>query len=101
MGAENQVWYEAIWTWIVNTFGSIGSAIDGFLKQSINIDQRILDIYNFFTSMSEIVKILIVVGLAIIIVLGTLSLIKKSIKLIIVLALAFLIIYFISGGSFA
>lgn len=89
--------FERIWNAIVNFFGMVGSSIDQFLKDTFNLDGWLLDLYSrYFEPLSEILKILIILLLAVIIILGTFELIKKVFKLFIVITIILVVIYFIS-----
>lgn len=91
---ENGNIFERIWQAIIDFFAKTGSQIDGWLKSTINLDQKIIDLYqSYVVPLPEIYKILGAILLLIIIVLGVFSFIKKAMKLFLVIAVIAIIAY--------
>ncbi len=81
------------WETIKGFFGSIHDTINNFLQRILDIDGRLLSLYDeFVMPLPELVKIAGIVFLTIIIVLGVLSFAKKMLKLLIILAIIFFVI---------
>lgn len=73
---------------------------NGFLQNTLDFDGRVMALYDqFVTPLPEIIKILGGVFLAIIIVLGTISFVKKLLKLFIVIAVILVIVLAITQLS--
>ena len=91
---ENGNFFENIWQAIVNFFSKMGSQIDSWLKEVVNFDFRIIELYEtFIVPLPEIYKILGAILLLIILILGVVSFIKKALKLFVVLAVIAIIAY--------
>lgn len=74
-------------------FGSIHEGINGFLQRILDIDGRLLSLYDeFVMPLPELVKVAGIIFLTIIIVLGVMSFAKKMLKLLIILAIIFVVI---------
>ncbi len=85
--------FEKVWSWIKSLFGGI----DNWMIKTFKFDVITLDLYEkLIVPLPEWVKWLGVVGIAILLVLGVISLIKKSIKLVIVIAVILGIILLIT-----
>lgn len=73
---------------------------NGFLQNTLDFDGRFMALYDqFVTPLPEIIKILGGVFLAVIIVLGTISFVKKLLKLFIVIAVILVIVLAITQLS--
>jgi len=73
---------------------------NGFLQNTLDFDGRVMALYDqFVTPLPEIIKILGGIFLAIIIVLGTISFVKKLLKLFIVIAVILVIVLAITQLS--
>lgn len=82
---------------ILQFFTDIIGSFDGWLESTLQFDQTILDLYNTFVEpIPELFKILGAVFLAVIIVLGTISFIKKMLKLFLVIAVIIIIVMAVS-----
>lgn len=67
---------------------------NGFLQDSLDLDGKFHALYDTFVSpLPEIVKILGAVFLAVIIVFGTISFVKKLLKLFVVIAVILVIVF--------
>ncbi len=82
---------------IKNFFESIFGSFNGFLQNSLDIDGKLTGLYDQFISpLPELIKIVGAVFVGIILVLGTLSFVKKMLKLFIVLAVILAIVLLIT-----
>lgn len=89
-----------IWDTIKGFFLSIYDRFNDFLRTTLDIDGRLIGLYQeFVTPLPEIIKIVGVVFLGIIIVLGVLSFVKKMLKLFIVLAVILAIVMLLTQLS--
>lgn len=85
--------WEAIGNFFVNIYGSINE----WLKSIFQFDQVMMDLYNeFIVPLPELVKILGGILLVIIIVLGTISFVRKMLKLFIVIAVILAIVFLVT-----
>lgn len=76
-----------MWETIKNFFLSLFGSFNDFLQRTFQFDELILGLYDqFIVPLPELFKILGAVFLAIIIVFGVISFVKKLLKLFIVLA---------------
>jgi hypothetical protein len=86
-----------VWEWIQSLFGLLYGRFNTFLQDSLDIDGKLISLYNEFVApLPEVIKIAGLAFLAIIIVLGVFSFIKKMLKLFIVIAIILAIIMFLS-----
>ncbi|PKK93621.1 MAG: hypothetical protein CVV61_03750 [Tenericutes bacterium HGW-Tenericutes-6] len=86
-----------MWEMIKGFFSSIFGSFNGFLERTFQFDQLILGLYDQFVEpLPELFKILGAVFLAIIIVFGTISFVKKLLKLFIVLAVILAIVVLVT-----
>lgn len=82
-----------MWDVIKGFFSNIFGSFDGFLERTLQFDELILGLYDQFVEpLPELFKIVGAVFLAIIIVFGTISFVKKLLKLFIVLAVILAIV---------
>lgn len=82
---------------ILQFFTDIIGSFDGWLESTLQFDQTILDLYDTFVRpIPELFKILGAVFLAVIIVLGTVSFVKKMLKLFLVIAVIIIIVMAVS-----
>lgn len=78
-------------------FQRIYGGFNDFLQNTFHFDDKIISLYNqFIVPLPEIIKILGSVFLAIIIVLGVISFVKKMLKLFIVIAVILAIVLLIT-----
>lgn len=78
-------------------FQGIYNGFNDFLQNTFHFDDQIINLYNqFIAPLPEIIKILGAVFLAIIIVLGVISFVKKMLKLFIVIAVILAIVLLIT-----
>ena len=85
--------WDAIKTFFENIYGSV----NGWMQNTIQFDQIAMDLYSqFIVPLPEIVKILGAGLLAVIIVLGVISFVKKMLKLFIVIAVILGIIFLVT-----
>ncbi|MFA6800783.1 MAG: hypothetical protein WCR19_01590 [Acholeplasmataceae bacterium] len=85
--------WEVIKSFFINQYDNF----NGFLQDSVDIDGRLLSLYNeFIVPLPEIVKILGTAFIAILIVMGTISFVKKLMKLFIVIAVILVIVFVIT-----
>ncbi len=90
-------WWEDVWQAIVSFFESTVGFFDDFLNGIFNIDVFLLTMYNdHVAGLPVLVKWLGALFVAFILVLGTISLIKKSIKLVIIIAIIILVFFVFS-----
>ncbi len=86
-----------MWDAIKNFFENIYGSVNGWMQSTIQFDQIAVDLYNqFVVPLPEIIKILGTGLLAIIIVFGVISFVKKTMKLFIVIAVILGIIFFVT-----
>lgn len=86
-----------VWEWIQGLFGLLYGKFNEFLQDKLDIDGKLIALYQeFVTPLPEVVKIAGLAFLAIIIVLGVFSFVKKMLKLFIVIAVILAIILFLS-----
>lgn len=91
---------EKIWAAISGFFDMIGTNVNDFLINMLNTDQRLIGLYNeYIVPMSEVVKVLLIAGVAILIVVGAISVIKRSFKLIVIIAIVLVVLYIVTGGA--
>jgi hypothetical protein len=84
-----------MWDIVKGFFESLYGRFNGFLQTTLDIDGKFLALYDqFVVPLPEIIKILGMVFLAIVIVLGVISFVKKMLKLFIVLAVILAIVFF-------
>jgi len=89
-----------MWETIKNFFMSQYDNFNGFLQDKINFDGMLWDLYNqFVVPLPEIIKILGAAFLAVIIVFGVISFVKKLLKLFIVIAVILVIVLAITQLS--
>ena len=89
-----------IWETIKGFFAGIYDKFNDFLSSTLDIDGRLIGLYeDFVMPLDEIFKIVGVVFLSIIIVLGILSFVKKMLKLFIVLAVILAIVLLVTQLS--
>lgn len=82
---------------ILQFFTDIIGSLDGWLESTLQFDQTLLDLYDaYIKPIPELFKILGTVFLGIIIVLGTISFIKKMLKLFLVIAVIIIIVMAVS-----
>ncbi len=75
----------------------LNNGFNDFLQNTFHFDDQIINLYNqFIAPLPEIIKILGAVFLAIIIVLGVISFVKKMLKLFIVIAVILAIVLLIT-----
>lgn len=90
-------WIESVWLTIVEFIESTIGYFDNALNSFFNIDLFIFDMYNqHVAGLPVIVKWLGAAFVVLLLVLGTISLIKKSIKLVIIVAVAILLFFIFS-----
>jgi type IV secretory pathway VirB2 component (pilin) len=76
-----------------NLLGSLFDRINQFLIDTLKIDETLLGLYDQFVApLPEWIKILGIIFVGIILVLGTLSFVKKMLKLFIVIAVILAIV---------
>lgn len=80
---------QSIFTFI----GDLIQDFDGFLKNIIEFDQTVLNLYDdIIAPIPELFKLLGAILLAVIVVLGTVTFIKKLLKLFVVIAVVIVIV---------
>lgn len=80
---------QSIFTFI----GDLIQRFDGFLKNIIQFDQTVLNLYNdIIAPIPELFKLLGAILLAVIVVLGTVTFMKKLVKLFVVIAVIIVIV---------
>ncbi|MBU1141602.1 MAG: hypothetical protein KKG64_03675 [Firmicutes bacterium] len=86
-----------MWGVVRGFLESIYGKFNGFLSDTLDIDGKLLGLYDQFVSpLPEVIKIVGAVFVGIILVLGTLSFVKKMLKLFIVLAVILAIVLLIT-----
>ena len=86
-----------MWDTIKGFFESIYVRFNGFLQTTLNIDEKLIGLYEeFVVPLPELIKIVGIVFAGIILVLGVLSFVKKMLKLFIVLAVILAIVLLIT-----
>jgi hypothetical protein len=76
-----------------NLFGTLFDRFNQFLIDTLKIDEKLLGLYDqFVVPLPEWIKILGIIFVGIILVLGTLSFVKKMLKLFIVIAVILAIV---------
>lgn len=89
-----------MWNTIRGFFESIYGKFNGFLADTLDLDGKLLGLYDQFVApLPELIKIVGVVFVGIVIVLGTISFVKKMLKLFIVLAVILAIVLLITQLS--
>jgi len=89
-----------MWNVLRGFFESIYGRFNGFLADTLDLDGKLLVLYDQFVSpLPELIKIVGVVFVGIVIVLGTISFVKKMLKLFIVLAVILAIVVLITQLS--
>ena len=87
----------AIWDVVKNFFLGLYDKFNTFLQDTLDIDGKLIGLYEeFIVPLPEIIKIVGIVFVAIILVLGVLSFVKKMLKLFIVLAVILAIVLIIT-----
>lgn len=85
-----------IWDVIKGFFASIYERFNLFLQDSLQIDNRLIGLYEEFVApLPELIKIVGIVFVSFIIVFGTIGFVKKLLKLFIVLALILAVVLMI------
>lgn len=86
-----------MWDLVKNFFSNIHETVNGFLINKLQLDNLFMNLYeHYIQPIPEIFKILGAVFIMIVIVLGTISFIKKMFKLFLVLAIILVIVMFAS-----
>lgn len=86
-----------MWDVVKGILESVYNSFDEFLQNTLNIDGTLIDLYEqFITPLPELIKIVGTVFVAIILVLGILSFVKKMLKLFIVLAVILAIVLLVT-----
>ncbi|MCF7930562.1 MAG: hypothetical protein K9L02_03520 [Acholeplasmataceae bacterium] len=86
-----------MWDVVKGFFESLYGKFNGFLADTLDIDGKLLGLYDQFVSpLPEVIKIVGAVFVGIVIVLGTISFVKKMLKLFIVLAVILAIVVLIT-----
>lgn len=86
-----------MWETIKQFFIHLYDIVNGFLRTSLDIDGKVISLYNQYVSpIPELFKILGAAFLVIIIVFGVLGFVKKLSKLFIALAVILLIVFIIT-----
>ena len=89
-----------LWETVKGFLMSIYDRFNDFLQATLDIDGRLLGLYQeFVVPLPELIKIVGVVFTGIVIVLGVLSFVKKMLKLFIVLAVILAIVVLITQLS--
>ena len=84
-----------MWDTIKGFFESLYGRFNGFLQTTLDIDGKVLALYDqFIVPLPELIKLVGMVFLGIVIVLGVISFVKKMLKLFIVLAVILAIVFF-------
>ncbi len=82
-----------MWEIIRDFFMNQYERFDGFLGDTLDIDGRLLDLYNQFISpLPEIIKILGGLFVVVLLIFGTVSFVKKLLKLFVVIAVILIIV---------
>lgn len=93
-------WWQDIWQHILNFLSEAGRQFDQFILGIFNFDSFVIGAYtDHISGFPEIVKIIGALFVVFLLVLGIISLIKKSLKLVIILAIIALVFWFTSQGS--
>ncbi len=86
-----------MWDVVKGILESVYNSFDEFLQNTLNIDGTLIGLYEqFITPLPELIKIVGTVFVAIILVLGILSFVKKMLKLFIVLAVILAIVLLVT-----
>jgi hypothetical protein len=86
-----------MWDTIKNFFSNIHGSINGFLIDKLQLDNLFIGLYEqYIQPIPEVFKILGAVFLIIVIILGTISFVKKMFKLFLVIAIILVIVMFAS-----
>ncbi len=86
-----------MWDVVKDFIVSLYGRFNGFLADTLDIDGKLLGLYDqFVTPLPEVIKIVGAVFLGIVIVLGTIGFVKKMLKLFIVLAVILAIVVLIT-----
>ncbi len=86
-----------MWEMIKNVVYSIHDRINGYLIDQLNLDGFFMGLYEqYVVPIPEVFKILGAVFLIIVIILGTISFVKKMLKLFIVILVIMAIVFFAS-----
>ncbi len=89
--------YLSIWDRIKDFFIGIHEKVNGFLQRTFAFDEKLIGLYEeFIQPIPEIIKICGAIFVAIILVLGVISFVKKMFKLFIILAIIFVIILLVT-----
>jgi hypothetical protein len=84
-----------MWDIVKGFFESLYGRFNGFLQTTLDIDGKVLALYDqFIVPLPELIKVVGMVFLGIVIVLGVISFVKKMLKLFIVLAVILAIVFF-------
>jgi hypothetical protein len=84
-----------MWNIVKGFFESLYGRFNGFLQTTLDIDGKVLALYDqFIVPLPELIKLVGMVFLGIVIVLGVISFVKKMLKLFIVLAVILAIVFF-------
>ena len=84
-----------MWNIVKGFFESLYGRFNGFLQTTLDIDGKVLALYDpFIVPLPELIKVVGMVFLGIVIVLGVISFVKKMLKLFIVLAVILAIVFF-------
>ena len=84
-----------MWETVKGFFESLYGRFNGFLQTTLDIDGKVLALYDqFIVPLPELIKVVGMVFLGIVIVLGVISFVKKMLKLFIVLAVILAIVFF-------
>ncbi len=86
-----------MWDVVKDFMVSLYDKFNGFLADTLDIDGKLLGLYDqFVTPLPEVIKIVGAVFLGIVIVLGVITFVKKMLKLFIVLAVILAIVVLIT-----
>lgn len=86
-----------MWDVVKGFFESLYGRFNGFLQNTLDIDNKLIALYQEFVApLPEVIKIVGIVFLGIVIVLGVISFVKKMLKLFIVLAVILAIVFFVT-----
>ncbi len=86
-----------MWEAISNFFTNIYGSVNDWIRSVFQFDQVFMDLYNqFIVPLPELIKILGAGLLAIIIVLGVISFVKKMLKLFVVIAVILAIVFLVT-----
>lgn len=86
-----------IWQMIVNFFNMVSENINNFIRDLWSIDEFIIGLYaEHIQPLDEVIKFFLLILTVVILVLGTISLIKKSIKFVIIVAVVIAIFVFLN-----